>query len=158
MKRSLAGTRVYVTHVALYKTPIEGIYRSSTAFVVLKTNFELCLSLEKQQDGIFIGTTSSPRKLPADLLVETISSCPFSCLINCLKEIMISSGVTNNDCQGFANTIFYKICQEGYFKVTSHLNVAKTVLGYDHESIVNTTTITQVTVYKYLLPYNYFDT
>ena len=64
---------LHITHIAVYKTPLDGIYRSSPskmreafgkqwtsvdyhAFVLLKTSEgKVCLSLEKQRDGIYIG-------------------------------------------------------------------------------------------------------
>lgn len=72
---------LFITHVAVYKTPLDGIYRSSHpnirnvlgkqwtpvdfhAFVLLETNARgLFLSLEKQLDGIYIGKSHRKKNL-----------------------------------------------------------------------------------------------
>ena len=126
-----------VTHVAIYKTPLDGIYRSSPskmrdsfrkqwtsvdyhAFVVMKTNCGVCVSLEKQRDGIYVGKStcyeymvwgmqSSPRPLPVELVIEDSSTFTLYNLLGILKNECRDYSATNDNCQHFAKRIFDKI-------------------------------------------------
>ena len=127
-----------VTHVAVFKTPLEGIYRKSNeslreaigrqwtsvdyhAFVVMTTSFGICLSLEKQQDGIYIGRSpwyenlvhymmeNSPRKSPVDLVIEDDSDYSLSRLMVLIEDEKSGYSATDDNCQHFAKRIFDKV-------------------------------------------------
>lgn len=126
-----------VTHVAVYKTPLEGIYRKSNeslreaigrqwtsvdyhAFVVMTTSSGICLSFEKQQDGIYIGRSpwyedlvffmgNSPRKSPVDLVIEDNSDYLLSRLMVLIEDERSGYSATDDNCQHFAKRQFDKI-------------------------------------------------
>ena len=126
-----------VTHVAVFKTPLEGIYRKSNeslreaigrqwtsvdyhAFVVMTTSFGICLSFEKQQDGIYIGRSpwyenlvyymeNSPRKSPVDLVLEDDSDYSLSRLMVLIEDEKSGYSATDDNCQHFAKRIFDKV-------------------------------------------------
>ena len=140
--------RLFITHVAVYKTPLDGIYRSSGpnirrvfgkqwtsvdfhAFVVLETNDSgLFLCLEKQHDGIYIGKSSSKndliseklpfsRKPPVSLVIEDSSdNFPVRRLFKNIENQFSGYNPADDNCQHFAKRIFDKIASRKTWKYT----------------------------------------
>ena len=127
-----------VTHVAVYKTPLDSTFTKSYlnrikrylkiqwtsvdfhAFLVLKTNIGIFLSLDKQQDGIYIsksplykylvyGLPSSTRNTPVELIVEARSKYSLSYLIENLGCEKNEYDTTEDNCQHFAKRHFDKM-------------------------------------------------
>ena len=143
--------RIFVTHVTVGRQwswpTVDYVY-----FVILKTNCGVLISLDKHQAFTSIEFRRKLYRTDGygfevyDVIEDSKSSYPFSCLIDLLKEMFITFSASNN--QDFAKIIFDEISQEGYFKLNPHLNVAERVFGYNYKSIVNDTTVTHVYVYK----------
>ena len=126
-----------VTSAAVFKTPLEGIYRKSNetireaigrqwtsvdyhAFVIMRTSCGICLSFEKQKDGIYIGKSpwytylvfrmgASPRKAPVELVIKDESNFPLNRLMGILEGEKSGYSATDDNCQHFSKRQFDKV-------------------------------------------------
>ena len=135
--RSHQFDKKFIEWVAVYKTPLEGIYSKSPkrfrdtfgrqwtqvdyhAFVTLKTSDGYYWSIEKQQDGIHINKKenldlvrdkfgSYNRKTPIECLIETReTNCPMSQLMGILSREKEAYHMHDN-CHHLAKRLFDKI-------------------------------------------------
>ena len=136
---------IVVERIGVYKTPLTALYKSSHstmkqyfakqwtavdyhAFLVLKTNLNgVFLSLEKQQDGIYISTSplyeclvyglqSSPRNSPVELIMEDESKYPLADLIGRLKNEEDEYNPAKKNCQHFAKRHFDRAASTKYWE------------------------------------------
>ena len=134
-----------VTHIAICKSPLEALYSKSPsvikenspnqyttvdyhAFVVLKTNIGIYLTLEKSRDSIYIsnGTlkngpicelSASTRNLPVEHIIEDECKYALSELIELFKEEDTREyKLTRDNCQHFAKRIFDKVARFKYWE------------------------------------------
>lgn len=131
------GSEDVVTHVAIYRTPLEVMYSQSPyrirqlfakqwtpvdyhAFLVLRTTSGDNLCIEKSQDGIYLskspdrkflinGLPSSPRNSPVELIIEDTSEYPLKQLLQNLEQEKNQYELTINNCQHFAKRHFDKL-------------------------------------------------
>ena len=126
-----------VTHPAVYTTPLDGIYRSSPsslgdsvqkqhtpfdyhAFVVLKINSEIHVSVEKQIDGIYMSKSNNidhvkycfgkvPRKLPVEESIADDSDFAMHQLLTNIGDETGEYDLVTNNCKDLAQRIFGKV-------------------------------------------------
>ena len=114
-----------VTHIAGYKRPLEFLWKQWSpvdyhAFLVLKTNIGIYLTLEKLGDGIYIGkgplingsaceACTFPRN--SELMIEDESKYALSELIELLKNEKDDYRLLKYNCQDFAKICFDKIAR-----------------------------------------------
>lgn len=129
-----------ITHIEIHTTPLTAIYKSSNksikqyfarqwtrvdyhAFLILNTNIGTFLSLEKQQDGIYISKSMSyerlvyglqltPRNTPVQLVMEDESKYSLADLIDNLKCESDVYHPTDDNCQHFAKRHFDKVASK----------------------------------------------
>ena len=133
-----------VTNVAVFKSPLDGTYRKSHpfvsdifrrqwfsldfhAFVVMKTNTGVYISLEKQQDGIYIGKSDSSfhniiycsgkvsRKFPEELIFDD-SNYSMSHLLTIIGNEKESYSLQNDNCQHFSKRVFDKLAESKHWE------------------------------------------
>ena len=133
-----------ISNVQVFKTPLEKLYKSSHsrirgslakqwtpvdyhAFLVITTNKGMYISLEKQQDGIYIsrsplyeslvyGIHSSPRNCPVELVIEDESEYPLSELLENLKREEDIYNPAKNNCQHFVKRHFDKVASKKHWE------------------------------------------